>query len=100
MRVTASAVVERVEGRTIYFRLEARDERELIGDGNAPARRSRRSEIRCPRAREAGTLARRALLRRNNRLPIATAAERGRDIVAFEPYRRLHMMNAKLVAPR
>jgi fluoroacetyl-CoA thioesterase len=33
MRVTASAVVERVEGRTIHFRLEARDERELIGDG-------------------------------------------------------------------
>jgi fluoroacetyl-CoA thioesterase len=33
MRVVASAAVERVEGRTIYFRLEARDERELIGDG-------------------------------------------------------------------
>jgi predicted thioesterase len=33
MRVTASAVVERVEGRTIHFRVEARDERELIGDG-------------------------------------------------------------------
>ncbi len=33
MRVTASAVVDKVEGRTILFRLEARDERELIGDG-------------------------------------------------------------------
>src|SRR2546425_13097105 len=33
MRVTASATVERVDGRTIYFRVEARDERELIGDG-------------------------------------------------------------------
>ena len=33
MRVTASAIVERVEGRTIYFRVEAHDERELIGDG-------------------------------------------------------------------
>src|SRR2546421_7410810 len=33
MRATASAIVERVEGRTIYFRLEAHDERELIGDG-------------------------------------------------------------------
>src|SRR5436189_3557105 len=33
MRVTASATVERVEGRTIAFKVEARDERELIGDG-------------------------------------------------------------------
>jgi fluoroacetyl-CoA thioesterase len=33
MRVTASATVERVDGRTIHFRVEARDERELIGDG-------------------------------------------------------------------
>src|SRR5881396_1762459 len=33
MRVTASATVERIEGRTIFFRVEARDERELIGDG-------------------------------------------------------------------
>lgn len=33
MRVTASAVVERVDGRTIFFRVEARDEREVIGDG-------------------------------------------------------------------
>jgi len=33
MRVTASATVERVEGRTIHFRVEARDEREVIGDG-------------------------------------------------------------------
>lgn len=33
MRVTASAVVEKVEGRTIFFRVEAHDERELIGDG-------------------------------------------------------------------
>ena len=33
MRVIASATVERVEGRTIHFRVEARDERDLIGDG-------------------------------------------------------------------
>ena len=33
MKVVASAEVTKVEGRTISFRLEARDERELIGDG-------------------------------------------------------------------
>ena len=33
MRVTATAEVTRVEGRTLHFRLEARDERDLIGDG-------------------------------------------------------------------
>ena len=33
MKVRASAEVTRVEGRTISFRLEARDEREPIGDG-------------------------------------------------------------------
>jgi predicted thioesterase len=33
MRVTATAEVLRVEGRTVDFRVEARDERELIGDG-------------------------------------------------------------------
>ena len=33
MRVTATAEVTAVEGRTIRFRVEARDERELIGDG-------------------------------------------------------------------
>ena len=33
MRVTAFASVERIEGRTIFFTLEARDERDLIGDG-------------------------------------------------------------------
>jgi predicted thioesterase len=33
MRVTAMAEVLDVEGRTIRFRVEARDERELIGDG-------------------------------------------------------------------
>ena len=33
MRVTASATVQKVEGRTVYFTVEARDERELIGDG-------------------------------------------------------------------
>jgi predicted thioesterase len=33
MRVTATAEVVRVEGRTVDFRVEARDERELIGDG-------------------------------------------------------------------
>jgi predicted thioesterase len=33
MRVTASAVIVRVEGRTIFFTVEAHDERELIGDG-------------------------------------------------------------------
>ncbi|HSG75844.1 MAG TPA: thioesterase family protein [Burkholderiales bacterium] len=34
MRVTATAEVTGVEGRTIRFRLEARDERDLIGDGS------------------------------------------------------------------
>jgi len=33
MRVTAMAEVLEVAGRTIRFRVEARDERELIGDG-------------------------------------------------------------------
>jgi predicted thioesterase len=33
MGVTAHAEVTRVEGRTVHFRVEARDERELIGDG-------------------------------------------------------------------
>ena len=33
MRVRATATVERVEGRTVFLVLEARDERELIGDG-------------------------------------------------------------------
>jgi predicted thioesterase len=33
MRVTATAEVIAVEGRTVRFRVEARDERELIGDG-------------------------------------------------------------------
>ena len=33
MRVTATATVRKVEGRTIHFDVEARDERELIGDG-------------------------------------------------------------------
>jgi predicted thioesterase len=33
LRVTATAEVAGVEGRTISFRVEARDEREVIGDG-------------------------------------------------------------------
>jgi fluoroacetyl-CoA thioesterase len=33
MRVRATATVERVDARTIYFTVEAHDERELIGDG-------------------------------------------------------------------
>ena len=33
MRVTATAEVTRLDGRTVVFRVEARDERELIGDG-------------------------------------------------------------------
>jgi predicted thioesterase len=33
MRVTATAEVTGVEGRTVRFRVEARDERDLIGDG-------------------------------------------------------------------
>jgi predicted thioesterase len=33
MRVTALAEVLKVEGRTVSFRVEARDERDLIGDG-------------------------------------------------------------------
>ena len=34
MRVVATAIVEKVDGRTVHFRLEARDERDLIGDGS------------------------------------------------------------------
>ena len=33
MRVTASATVEKVDGRTVHFRVEAHDERDPIGDG-------------------------------------------------------------------
>jgi predicted thioesterase len=33
MRVRATAEVTRVEGRTLAFRVEARDERDIIGDG-------------------------------------------------------------------
>ena len=33
MRVRATAEVVRVEGRTVYFRVSACDERELIGEG-------------------------------------------------------------------
>jgi fluoroacetyl-CoA thioesterase len=33
MKIRAIAVVERVEKRTVHFRVEAHDERELIGDG-------------------------------------------------------------------
>ena len=33
MRVTATAEVTGVEGRTIRFRVEAHDEKDLIGDG-------------------------------------------------------------------
>lgn len=33
LTVTATAIVTGVEGRTISFRVEARDEREIIGDG-------------------------------------------------------------------
>lgn len=33
MRVVATAELVKVEGRTLTFRVEARDERELIGDG-------------------------------------------------------------------
>jgi len=33
MRVTATAEVLRVEGRTIYFQVKAEDEREVIGEG-------------------------------------------------------------------
>ena len=33
MRVSAFATVQKVEGRTIHFTVQARDERELIGDG-------------------------------------------------------------------
>ncbi len=33
MKVTATAVVTKVESRTVTFRVEARDEKDLIGDG-------------------------------------------------------------------
>lgn len=34
MRVRATAEVVRVEGRTVYFKVRAEDERELIGEGS------------------------------------------------------------------
>jgi fluoroacetyl-CoA thioesterase len=33
MRVQATAVVTKVDGRTVHFRVEAKDEKDLIGDG-------------------------------------------------------------------
>ncbi len=33
MRVRAGATVTKVDGRTVFFRVEVHDERELIGDG-------------------------------------------------------------------
>jgi predicted thioesterase len=33
MRVRATAEVLKVEGRTVFFKVEARDEKDLIGDG-------------------------------------------------------------------
>ena len=33
MKVSATAAVMRVDGRTVHFKVEARDEKELIGDG-------------------------------------------------------------------
>ena|SRR6185436_10042384 len=33
MRVFASVVIEKIENRTVSFRVEAKDEKELIGDG-------------------------------------------------------------------
>jgi predicted thioesterase len=33
MKVVASAVVARVEGRTVFFSVEARDQDDLIGHG-------------------------------------------------------------------
>ena len=33
MRVTATAELVKIDGRTLSFRVEAHDERELIGDG-------------------------------------------------------------------
>ena len=33
MRARATATVVKVDGRTVYFTLEARDEKDLIGDG-------------------------------------------------------------------
>ena len=33
MKVFASATVTRIDGRTVHFRVEARDEKDLIGDG-------------------------------------------------------------------
>ena len=34
MKVVASALVTRVEGRTVYFQVEAKDEKDLIGHGS------------------------------------------------------------------
>ena len=58
LRVTATAEVLRVEGRTITFRVEARDEFEPIGGGTPPARRRQRGALRRTRAAQ-GPAARR-----------------------------------------
>ena len=34
MHVTATAELVKVDGRTLFFRVEARDEKEVIGEGN------------------------------------------------------------------
>ena len=45
LQVTATAEVVRVEGRTISFRVEARDEVEVIGGGHPPAGRGQRGRF-------------------------------------------------------
>ena len=46
LRVAAAAAVTAVEGRTITFRVEARDEREVVGEGTQPACRGQRGALR------------------------------------------------------
>ena len=75
MKIFASATVESVAGRTVTFRVEARDEKELIGDGPhervvvnvakfdqrvqkklaGPAHRRCLPQVRCTRATTAGS---------------------------------------------
>ena len=54
LHVVAAAEVTGVEGRTITFRVEARDERETIGEGHPRPRGGQRRALRCARAAQAG----------------------------------------------
>jgi predicted thioesterase len=53
MKARATAVVTKVDGRTVHFKVEARDEKDVIGLRHARARRRQRREVRRPGTEEA-----------------------------------------------